>query len=41
MLGYVRPECDFTTLEALIERIHRDGDVARWVIGGEHGPAIG
>jgi FAD synthase len=30
VLGYVRPEANFTTLEALIERIHRDGDVARW-----------
>jgi riboflavin kinase / FMN hydrolase len=27
--GYVRPEADFTTLEALKERIHRDADVTR------------
>ena len=29
VMGYVRPEANFTTLDALIERIHRDGDVAR------------
>lgn len=27
--GYIRPEADFTTLEALVERIHRDAQVAR------------
>jgi len=29
VLGYVRPEANFTTLEALITRIHHDADVAR------------
>jgi riboflavin kinase len=27
--GYVRPEANFTTLEALATRIHQDGDVSR------------
>ena len=28
VVGYVRPEANFTTLECLIARIRRDGDVA-------------
>ena len=28
VVGYVRPEANFTTLEGLIARIRRDGDVA-------------
>lgn len=35
VLGYVRPEANFTTLEALIARIHRDGDVARAMLAEE------
>ena len=27
--GYIRPEADFTTLDALVARIRRDADVAR------------
>jgi riboflavin kinase / FMN hydrolase len=27
--GYIRPEADFTTLNALRERIHQDADIAR------------
>ena len=27
--GYVRPEANFTTLEALSARIHKDGDVSK------------
>ena len=27
--GFIRPEADFTTLDALIERIHKDADVSR------------
>ena len=30
--GYIRPEADFTTLEALVERIHRDAEVARTML---------
>ena len=29
VLGYVRPEANFTTLEALVERIHEDARVAK------------
>ena len=29
MCAYIRPEANFTTLEALVERIHADADVAR------------
>lgn len=29
LCGYIRPEADFTTLEALIAQIHGDADVAR------------
>ena len=29
VLGYIRPEANFTTIENLIARIRRDGDVAR------------
>lgn len=29
ILGYIRAESAFTSLEALIERIHRDGEVAK------------
>ena len=35
VLGYVRPEADFASLEALIERIHRDADVARGALAME------
>jgi hypothetical protein len=27
--GYIRPEANFTSLEALIARIHKDADVTR------------
>lgn len=27
--GYVRPEANFSSLEALIQRIHKDGDVSK------------
>jgi len=33
--GYMRPEANFTTLEALIEQIHHDGDVARTALDVE------
>lgn len=29
LVAYIRPEADFTTLEALIKQIHDDGDVTR------------
>ena len=29
VLGYVRPEANFTTIEDLIQRIHRDAEVAK------------
>lgn len=29
VVGYIRPEADFTTLEDLVARIHRDADVTR------------
>lgn len=29
VLGYIRAEANFESLDALIERIHRDGDVTR------------
>jgi len=29
VLGYIRPEANFVSLESLIERIHKDADVAR------------
>lgn len=35
VLGYVRPEADFASLEALIERIHMDADVARGALAME------
>jgi len=35
VLGYVRPEADFASLEALVERIHRDADVARGALAME------
>ena len=33
--AYLRPEADFTTLEALITRIHRDAEVARTMLQRE------
>jgi riboflavin kinase len=33
--GYIRPEANFTTLEALIERINRDAEVARVMLKRE------
>jgi len=33
--GYIRPEADFTTLDALVARIHRDADVARVMLSRE------
>jgi riboflavin kinase len=39
VVGYIRPEADFTTLEALVERIHRDAEVARVVL--EREPFVG
>ena len=39
VVGYIRPEADFTTLEALVERIHRDAQVARVVL--EREPFVG
>ena len=35
VLGYVRPEANFASLEKLIERIHRDADVARGALAME------
>ena len=35
VLGYVRPEANFASLEALVERIHRDADVARGALATE------
>ena len=35
VLGYVRQEADFASLEALVERIHRDADVARGALAME------
>eukprot|EP00271_Cylindrocystis_brebissonii_P005890 TRINITY_DN1826_c0_g1_i1.p1 TRINITY_DN1826_c0_g1~~TRINITY_DN1826_c0_g1_i1.p1 ORF type:complete len:401 (+),score=74.85 TRINITY_DN1826_c0_g1_i1:502-1704(+) len=29
VVGYIRPEADFTSLEALVARIHEDGNVSR------------
>ncbi len=29
MVGYIRPECNFESLDALIKRIHKDADVTR------------
>jgi FAD synthase len=29
VLGYIRPEANFTTLEDLVKRIHRDAEVAK------------
>ncbi len=29
MSGYIRPEANFSSLEALIARIHKDADVTR------------
>ena len=29
VVGYIRPEANFESLEALIERIHKDGGVTR------------
>lgn len=29
VVGYIRPEANFESLEALIKRIHRDGKVTR------------
>ena len=35
MSAYLRPEADFTTLEALITRIHRDAEVAKTMLQRE------
>lgn len=46
VLGYVRPEANFASLEALIERIHKDADVARGALamdlfeGGKNDPYL-
>ena len=29
VVGYIRPEANFESLDALIKRIHRDGEVTR------------
>ncbi len=29
VVGYIRPEANFESLDALVERIHRDGEVTR------------
>ena len=29
VVGYIRPEANFVSLDALIKRIHRDADVTR------------
>jgi riboflavin kinase len=33
--GYIRPEANFESLEALIKRIHRDADVTRQALEDE------
>lgn len=33
--GYIRPEANFTSLEALIERIHKDADVTKQALEDE------
>jgi riboflavin kinase len=31
--GYVRPEANFTSLEALVTRIHKDADMSKEALG--------
>jgi riboflavin kinase len=46
VLGYIRPEANFVSLESLIERIHKDADVARGALamdsfeGGKNDPYL-
>jgi riboflavin kinase len=34
--GYVRPEANFTSLEALITRIHKDAEVSKAALSHKH-----
>lgn len=34
--GYLRPEANFTTLDALVKRIHEDAEVTKTALQGQH-----